>query len=127
MTWYKKSQAGGIKLWLDDNRDPKDPEIQRLYGAQGDEIWVKTVEEAKQYIMTGGVEFISFDNDLDEIEGASNPLATEGRALANWIEEEAYHKRLNPIGWNVHSKNPEGAKAIVAAMTKADEFWGINK
>ncbi len=122
--WYKMAQ-NEIKLWLDDNRDPANPEIQKLFGAQGNEVWVKTVKEAKQYIQQGNVIFISFDHDLDN-EGGTLPEA-DGNELAQWIEEEAFFGRLKPIGWNVHSKNPSGARDIVASMNKADEFWENNK
>ena len=86
----------GIKLWLDDNRDPKDPKIQNLFGSTGDEVWVKTMDEAIKYILQGNVEFISFDHDLDN-EG-ENPSEKTGYDLANWIEEKAFDGTLNPIG-----------------------------
>jgi len=31
-----------MKLWLDDERDPRDPKIQELFGAEGNETWAKT-------------------------------------------------------------------------------------
>ena len=34
-----------IRLWLDDERDPRTPEIQQRFGAAGDEVWVRTVGE----------------------------------------------------------------------------------
>ena len=54
----------GIKLWLDDERDPKNPIIQNLFGAEGDEVWVKTAYAAIQYLRQGNVESISLDHDL---------------------------------------------------------------
>ena len=121
MSWYKMAQSK-IRLWLDDNRDPKDPKIQELFGSRGNEVWVKTMDEAVNYIERGNVSFISFDHDLDN-EGDS-PIEKTGYHLACWIEERAFNGTLDPIGWNVHSRNPVGSNDIVAAMNKADEFWG---
>ena len=113
MTIYKI--ASGIRLWLDDNRDPKDPKIQQLFGAKGDEVWVKTVSEAKDHILHSHVGFISFDNDLG--------LEEEGSDLASWIEEMAYYKKLSRIEWTVHSRNAVESKNIYMAMMNADKFW----
>lgn len=115
MKIFRISNAS-IDLWLDDNRDPKDPKIKELYGSTGNEVWVKTVEEAKPYIEQGNVRSISFDNDLGE-------GITEGHILAKWIEEEAYFKRLPKIEWQVHSQNNVRNKEIFQAMTNADRFW----
>lgn len=52
------------KVWLDDLRDPKDPFIQTNYGADGTEVWVKSVQEALTLLETGTVTSISLDNDL---------------------------------------------------------------
>jgi len=120
MSWYKMAQTN-ISLWLDDNRDPSDPKIQELFGAKGDEIWVKTVDEAMKYINAGNVDFISFDHDLDN-EG-ERPSEKTGYDLAKWIEEGAFDGSIGQMGWNVHSRNPVGAKGIVDAMTNADRFW----
>ena len=112
--------ASGIRLWLDDERDPKIPEIQQKFGAKGDEIWVKTVEEAMRHIQSGNVEYISLDNDLGE-------GLKEGKDLANWIEKEAYFKRLPRMSWAVHSQNPPAHKEILRAMQNADRFWQENQ
>lgn len=106
-----------IDLWLDDNRDPKDPKIQQLFGSKGTEILVKTVPEAKAYLSQGIVASISFDNDLGTPE--------EDRHLANWIEEEAYNKRIPRLTWNVHSANVDAKPRIEAAMRNADRYWEI--
>jgi len=108
--------ASKIRLWLDDERDPKNLEIQQKFGARGDEIWVKNVGEALSYIQTGNVEYISFDNDLGE-------GLKEGKELANWIEKEAYYKRLPRLSWEVHSQNPPAHKEIIQTMQNADKFW----
>lgn len=122
MSWYKTSQTG-ISLWLDDNRDPSDPKIQELFGALGNEVWVKTVDEAINYINQGNVDFISFDHDLDN---NGELLEKTGYELAKFIEEGAFDGSISKIGWNVHSRNPIGAQKIVDAMTNADRFWGTD-
>jgi len=118
MDWYKMAQSE-IRLWLDDVRDPQDPNIQEKFGAEGNEIWVKTMPEAISYLNQGNVSFISFDNDLGE--------ELEGYHLANWIEEKDFDGTLYPLGWNVHSRNPVGSSKIVNAMTSAEEFWHGNE
>jgi hypothetical protein len=105
-----------INLWLDDERNPTNPTIQQQYNSNGNETWVKTVEEAIVYIQQGLVKSISFDNDL----GEGNK---EGQDLAKWIEEEAYFKRIPPMQWKVHSQNPKGKQYIIMAMQNADKFW----
>jgi len=115
MNWYKKSQKQ-IRLWLDDERDPKDPQIQKDFGAKGDELWVKTVEESIEQIKSGNVVYLSFDNDLGE-------GLKEGRHLAQWIEEMAYHKKIPIIQWTVHSKNYPASINIIMAMKNADKYW----
>jgi len=117
MNWYKIASEN-IRLWLDDERNPNSPEIQAQYGAQGNEVWVKTVDEAINYLKQGNVEHLSFDNDLGEGE-------KEGHLLANWIEEQAYLKQIPRLQWNVHSQNPPASAVIVSAMTQADKFWDM--
>jgi len=54
MNWFKQSQHdGGLRVWLDDERDPTDPQVQRDFGAHGDEIWVKTAPEAIKMLEQG--------------------------------------------------------------------------
>ncbi len=108
--------ASGISLWLDDERDPRDSFIQERFGAKGNEMWVKTVEEAINILKNQNVESISFDNDLGEGK-------LEGYNLAKWIEEEAFNKRINRLNWRIHSANPQGKKHIEMAMISAERFW----
>jgi len=115
MNWYRRAQYQ-IHLWLDDERDPKDPKIQKDFGAKGDELWVKTVEEAIPHIESGGVTSISFDNDLGE-------GLKEGRHLAEWIESMAYHKKIPQMQWTVHSKNYPASMSIIMAMKNVDKYW----
>jgi hypothetical protein len=118
MNWYKKAKSG-IRLWLDDGRDPKDPDTQEKFGAKGDEVWVKTVPEAIEYLTKNNVVSISLDNDLGQPQ--------EGYDLAKWIEEKAYWGELKRLEWRVHSKNNSKAPFIVMALQKADEFWRKNE
>jgi len=125
MSWYKISQTG-ISVWLDDNRDPSDPKIQSLFGAKGDEVWAKTADEAIHYLKQGNVKFISFDHDLDNRGLLPGEKEKNGALVARWIEEQAFYGNIDPIGWNVHSRNNVGSQEIVSAMTKAEEFWGTD-
>jgi hypothetical protein len=114
MNWYKKAQQN-IELWLDDERDPKDSKIQKQFGANGTEIWVKSVPEAIKYLSYGNVSYISFDNDLGTVE--------EGYDLATWIERKAYNKEIPKLSWNIHSQNPSASLRIEQAMKNADKYW----
>ena len=105
-----------MKLWLDDERDPKKPFIQSEFGAEGDEIWVKTAYQAICYLKQGNVESISLDHDLGESAGT-------GMDVAKWIEEQAFHGTIPRITWMIHSKNTVGVKNMTKALIKADEFW----
>ncbi len=108
-----------IKLWLDDERNPEDPITQQKFGSNGDEIWVKTVEEAKKYILQGKVVSISFDHDLG--------TELTGYDLAKWIEERAFDKSLKLIPiMRVHSQNVIGAKNILTSISKCYEYWTNN-
>lgn len=104
-----------MKLWLDDNRDPKDPEIQELFGSDGDEIWCKTTKQAAEYLLTGKVVSISLDHDLQ--------TRQTGYDLAKWIERRAYAGQIPKLTWFVHSKNSEGANNIRRALSNADNYW----
>lgn len=106
-----------VKLWLDDERDPSVPNIQNYFGAEGNEIWVKTAAVAINYLQQGNVVSISLDHDLGPASAGT------GMDVAKWIEEQAYHGTLPRLNWSVHSLNPIGKKNITRAMLKADEFW----
>lgn len=106
-----------MKLWLDDERNPKSPLIQQDFGAEGDEVWVKTAQVAINWLKQGNVEFISLDHDL-----GSQSCGT-GMDVARWIEEEAYHGTLPKLNWAIHSKNPVGRQNMMRALIKADEYW----
>ncbi len=104
-----------MKIWLDDERDPKSNKIQNLFGSDGDEVWVKTIEQAIYYLSQNIVESISIDHDLG--------YNKTGLDLANWIEESAYNGSLSRLIWSVHSLNSVGAKKITQAMRNADKYW----
>lgn len=105
-----------MKIWLDDERDPKDQFVQDNYGANGDERWCKTVQECANLIRTGKVESISFDNDL-------GPGNDEGYKLANWIEWYASQGKIPKMKWYVHTQNTVAYKKICIAMQNADKYW----
>jgi hypothetical protein len=105
-----------MKLWLDDERDPEQDLIQTKFGSESGMLWVTTAEEAMEWIVCGGVDFISFDNDL------GTPHA-EGMDLASWIEEMAFFGTIPKMEWRVHTANPVAEKSITQAMRNADKFW----
>ena len=110
-----------MKLWLDDERDPHDPKIQQDFGAEGDEVWVKTATVAINHLNQGRVVFLSLDHDLGP------PSAGTGMDVAKWIEEQAFHGVLPRLSWTIHSKNPVGAKNMMRALVKADEYWDVTQ
>jgi len=123
MNWFSKianTTTSGVRLWLDDVRDPADSHVQRDFGSVGDEIWVKTPSEAIDMLREGNVAHISLDHDLgdDEIIGT-------GYDLAKWIEEAAFNKKIQRIAWRVHSANPVGRTRMASAMQSADRFWDM--
>ena len=104
-----------IDLWLDDERDPEDRSIQEMFESFPGMLWVKTAYAAINRLKSGEVRYISFDHDL-----GTGPT---GYDVAKWIEERAFHGDIHRIEWNVHSKNPQGAKDIISAMKNADKYW----
>ena len=108
-----------MKLWLDDERDPVNPFIKKQFVANGDELWVKTAEEAIKQLETGTVDFISFDHDLG--------LGKTGYDVAKYIEEAAFFNKIPRLQWRVHSANPTGSLNISLAMRQADKYWDKNE
>jgi hypothetical protein len=106
-----------MKLWLDDERNPKSPKIQMIFGAKGDEIWARTAAVAINYLKQGNIVSISLDHDLGP------DSAGTGMDVAKWIEEQAFLNNLPRLAWTIHSKNRVGAKNIERALVKANEFW----
>ena len=105
-----------MKLWLDDERNPKDPKIQSEFGAYGDEVWVKDAHTAIRYLRQGNVTDISLDHDLGSGAG-------DGMDVAKWIEEQAYHGLLPRLNWFIHSMNTVSRKNMSQAMMNAEKYW----
>ena len=87
------------KLYLDDIRVTTD-----------DSVLVKTVQEAKSYILKNGMpSFISFDHDLGENQST-------GFDLAKWIVEQDLDQQglfiPDDFTFRVHSQNPVGGRNI---------------
>ena len=90
-----------MKLWLDDVRNPI------IHGYTGF-IWVKTAEEAIEYLKKGDVKFASLDHDLGEQATLGN-WVNDGYDVILWMEEN----NIWPIdGVRVHSLNPVGRKRM---------------
>lgn len=106
-----------LKIWLDDERDPADPEIQRDFGANGDEVWVKTAADAINMLSNGNVASVSFDHDLGKM-GAGT-----GYDVAKYVEQNAFLGKIPKFKWTVHSMNIVGRKNIINCMLKAESFW----
>jgi hypothetical protein len=108
-----------MKIWLDDERDPKCKRIQEQFGSQGDEIWIKNANDAIQCISQNIVESISLDHDLGENSGS-------GIEVANFIEEQAFLGNLKRFKWKIHSMNPVGRVNMARALDNAEKFWSSN-
>lgn len=104
-----------MRIWLDDERNPKDPFIQAKFGSKFDDAWAKTAEEAIDLLKTGQFFSISFDHDLG--------TEKTGLDVAHWIEENAFNRTLHKLTWSVHSMNPVGKSNIERSMKNADKFW----
>lgn len=110
-----------LKVWLDDVRPmPKD---------EGYDIHVKTAPEAIALIEANRVSYISFDHDLgyNVVTGVCDHAAGTGYDAAKVAERLAAEGKIDRFEWAVHSMNPTGADNIIAAMTKAEEFWDAAK
>lgn len=126
-----------MRVWLDDLRDPRDPQIQKKFGAQGDEIWVKSPLDAIDLLLTGSVTSISLDNDLGEppfenvlprpggVPLTNHPSADmrEGYSVADWIEEQAFHGSLPACEVKAHSANPVASERMRVAIRNAYRYW----
>ncbi|MHA2060495.1 MAG: cyclic-phosphate processing receiver domain-containing protein [Candidatus Ranarchaeia archaeon] len=131
--FFEAEAAGGIELWLDDDRDPELPQYQGAFGAKPGMLWVKTAWDAVKVLKQGNVKFISFDNDIGFAPTQYDDgikVENEGKYVAKWIEIQAFWRKegmapgIPPLKWAVHTKNVEGEKEIRMAMAKAEEFWG---
>ena len=96
-----------MRIWLDDVRPMP----------VGFDIHIKTAVDAIKLITKEDVSYCSFDHDLGDEENGT------GYDVANFIEEMAYYKIINPIQWAIHSANPVGRKNIEMAMKNAEKYW----
>ena len=120
-TWLQsrvlRENTGDVHLWLDDERDPQDEVIKLKFGAKGNELWVKTADEAIEMLKSGKVAHISLDHDLGP------PEAGTGYDVAKWIEEKAFGEELPQLEWRIHTQNPIGESNMKQALQNADRFW----
>lgn len=98
-----------MRVYLDDLRPTPPGYDVRVYTAQG----------AIDVLSSRHVTEISLDNDLGVPEG---PM-TEGRHVADWIEQAAFEKRIPYCRVSIHSANPVARRAMEAAIKKAQEYW----
>jgi hypothetical protein len=101
-----------MKLWLDDERP-----------APEGWTWVKTLEEAKQQLVTGQVEEASLDHDLGlrkigskKVKLSDGSIIEEdvtieenGTHLVDWMAATNHWPKQKP---RVHSMNPVGAQRM---------------
>lgn len=105
-----------LNIWLDDIRDPKEHDIQLLFGATGKEKWIQTGEEVIELLDEGAnIKCISFDHDLGE-----NRIT--GYDVAKEFERRCYNKEIKCPLWKIHSSNPVGADRIMQAMINAKKY-----
>ena len=98
-----------MKLWIDDIREmPEDFDV-----------WAKTANEALNILKSGKVTHVSFDHDLGDVMDGD----ATGYDVAKWVEEQAYHGKIDPFTYAVHSANTVGASKIRVAMWNAERFW----
>ena len=96
-----------MKLWVDDLRDPPDPE------------WMvaRNYQEAIAILELGLVVTVSFDHDLGE--------EKDGHDILTWLEEQIYYDKIQPPIMTVHSANPVGRKQMELAIKRIYEREGI--
>lgn len=108
-----------IRLWVDDLRDPKS-DVGTRKGASGNEIWVKTPNEAKELLSTGNVTSISLDGDLG-LDNDGKELS--GLDITKFIQELAYYNKIPRLKWAIHTDNAWKLKYMRMDLERADEFW----
>lgn len=106
-----------MRLWLDDIRRPLDDTW----------TWVKTVDEARDILMSEDVEIASFDSDLGAWERPDgvcgyDPNEPEGWELVEWLTvlTRTGEADLWPGELRVHTANPVSSKR----MREDIERWG---
>ncbi len=104
-----------INIWLDDERDPNDPIIIKLFGTKDNWTWVKTIEEALDIITTNKINMISLDHDLG--------YEKTGYDLITKIEELTFTGNLYPFYILIHSQNPVGIQRMKTVAKRIREYW----
>jgi hypothetical protein len=122
-------------LWLDDCRDPKDPEIDwmmfSVLGRDTEVHWVKDYEEFVEWITVNGLpDGINFDHDLadehyctppslwDDYEASKafqekqNYKEKTGLDCAKWLVDYCIDNNKELPKWYSHSANPVGRDNI---------------
>jgi len=92
-----------MRLWLDDVRP----------GPEG-WVWAKTLEEAKELLLTGQVEEASLDHDLGDGEN-------DGSALVRWMAEQNVWPKKRP---RIHSANPVGVNYMRGVIDRYGPYGG---
>jgi hypothetical protein len=98
-----------MKLWIDDSISMPD----------NYDFHARTSMEAIDIIKNNKITEISFDYDLGGHQ-------QNGFWVAKWIEFLAYHKKIDPLKWEIHSKDKFGKEVIESAMKNAENFWSKN-
>lgn len=133
-------------LWLDDVRDPNDPDIDWLVfspiGRDVSVVWVKSYTEFVKYITENGLpDGICFDHDLGkltEIEllklGYSKAEARKrkneektGYDCAKWLVDFCMNNHIKSLpAWNMQSANPVGRENIDKILSNFKKFLTTN-
>lgn len=114
-------------LWIDDIRNPQDPEwtqwIHNNFGHQSFKIiWVKSYIEFKSYIDENGIpDNISFDHDLGDV---SDDEKT-GMTCCNYLIEYCMDHKLDIPTYRIQSSNIPGAKNIKSKMDNWHKFYQL--
>lgn len=99
-----------MKLWLDDVRNPQ------AYKGWENAVWVKTPEEAIEYLETGRITHLSLDNDLGLPDDEHGPR--DGYRIAKWLEARMAEDPdfVPPDVLNAHTANPVNRPKMEAAF-----------
>ena len=99
----KVTSSTGVKLWLDDIREPPD----------GTWSWVKTAADARELMLKGDVVLASLDHDL----GVPNEddLRETGYWFVLWMAEHDIWPSENVL---VHSGNVVGVKKMTGVVER---------
>lgn len=96
-----------LRVWLDDERPMP----------EGFDIHVKTAAETITLLEEEVVALISLDDDFRDEDGGT------GYDVAEFIEQGAYHRTLDPVHVIFHKTNPDGCERIKQALANADKYW----